>query len=290
MSFKRVYDFHKKKKTINRLITETEDAECFPCKILPMTSTYGQDNFSVKTLRAGNEESSKVETSATTVTGMYWAEGKLNKHIHYFTKVALCSCFNSWMRKQLFVSYQLLLSASDAPTQSATHRGTIFRWQNLPNLCNLLCFQTIFFILNLIIISKDGSTYLKPELLAWGWDPWSSMTKVIGLTKSLGLVKHKQKVQFIFSDGLHSKCSKALDQPAAFKWYKRANTEVWANPTWCHPFFSLMNCSFFPFLTGIMYFFYYDCKKYLPSISYQKSSWFSKQLSVSISLQKVTFV
>ena len=35
-------------------------------------------------------------------------------------------------------------------------------------------------------------TYLRAELRGWGRDPWSSMTKLIGLTKSLGLKKHIQ--------------------------------------------------------------------------------------------------
>lgn len=50
----------------------------------------------------------------------------------------------------------------------------------------------------------DSCTYLRPELRGWGWDPWSSMTKLIGLTKSLGLVKHKQKAQLIFSNCSHT--------------------------------------------------------------------------------------
>lgn len=38
----------KPQKNATRLITETEEAECFACKIVPMTSAYGQGNFSVK--------------------------------------------------------------------------------------------------------------------------------------------------------------------------------------------------------------------------------------------------
>lgn len=71
--------------------------------------------------------------------------------------------------------------------------------------------------------SKDGSTYLKPGLLAWGWDPSSSMTKFIGLTKSLGLVKHKQKAQLIFSNSLHTKCYKGVTNPLLSS---DANTQI----------------------------------------------------------------
>lgn len=54
----------------------------------------------------------------------------------------------------------------------------------------------------------DSCTYLRPELLGWGRAPWSSMTKFIGLTKSLGLVKHKQRAQFIFNKSLSTNCCK----------------------------------------------------------------------------------
>lgn len=47
---------------------EERQESVLPAKMLPMTPTYGQGSFSVEPQRAGNEEGSKVEASATTAT------------------------------------------------------------------------------------------------------------------------------------------------------------------------------------------------------------------------------
>lgn len=44
-------------------------------------------------------------------------------------------------------------------------------------------------------IPSDSCTYLSPALRGMGRAPWSSMSKLIGLTKSLGLAKYTQKKQ-----------------------------------------------------------------------------------------------
>lgn len=97
------------------------------------------------------------------------------------------------------------------------------------------------------VYPNDSSTYLRPELRGWGWwDPWSSMTKLMGLTTSLGLVKHKQKAQFIFSESSHAKCWKGCSN--LLLWSGARGTEIWANPTWGHQFLSHLN-RFFPLLS-----------------------------------------
>lgn len=120
-------------------------------------------------------------------------------------------------------------------------------------------------------ISEDGSTYLRQELLAWGWDPWSSMTKLIGLTKSLELVKHKQKGQFIFSEQV----SQSIRPTRCFQVIQTRKYWAMGESRMMSSVFHWMNCSFSspPF--------YWSCvfvlrlqRQYVSCPSHQRSSWF----------------
>lgn len=124
------------------LITETEEAECFACKILPMTSTYGQGNFSAKRLKAGNEESSKVETSAKTLTltrCTEWKECYLKvgyADALFNTGGILTHTSNNLVRTQRVPCYQNVVVSS---MQLATHT---FHFQAFSPMFSINLFYT----------------------------------------------------------------------------------------------------------------------------------------------------
>ena len=84
-------DFLRETEKMGLLIPETEEVECFACRILPMTSTYGQGNFSVKKKkkkpRAGNEQSSKVGNVCNNCDFAAFGLGERN-----VLKLCVCVC------------------------------------------------------------------------------------------------------------------------------------------------------------------------------------------------------
>lgn len=89
---------------------ETEDAECFACRILPMTSTYGQGDFSVKLGRG--QEMRRVQRlkrlQQLGCTG--WKECCLKvglMQMHHFKKAAT-ELEGSWFLKIAVVSTAIL--------------------------------------------------------------------------------------------------------------------------------------------------------------------------------------
>lgn len=98
-----------------RLITETEETECFACKILPMTSTYGQGDFSVK---LGREQEMRRVQRSKRLQQLWLRWDALSEKnagyadaIFFFFYRGGISLINSWIRKQLLPCYQFLLSA-----------------------------------------------------------------------------------------------------------------------------------------------------------------------------------
>lgn len=117
--------------------------------------------FLSKTLRAGNEESSKVETSATTVTEMYWANKKVAG-----SWISTCINLQRWYYAHALTDGKktavCLLPVVAAlckwcpHTVCATHSGrACFRWHYVHKLRKALYFSGLsrnFFIIKIIII------------------------------------------------------------------------------------------------------------------------------------------
>lgn len=97
-------------------------------------------------------------------------------------------------------------------------------------------------------IAGDSCTYLSPVLRGRGRAPWSSMSKLIGLTKALAPAKHKKQAQFILM-GISKAFRWVCLAPSCFQngLSSRKIQRIWANPAWGHRVFVIW--TFFLLLT-----------------------------------------
>lgn len=94
-------------------------------------------------------------------------------------------------------------------------------------------------------IPSDSCTYLSPALRGWERAPWSSMFKLIGLTKSLGPAKHKKQAQFILM-GISKALKLICIARSCFQTVQRVNK---ANPGRIpHEVIAFCQMNFFPSL------------------------------------------